>query len=156
MFFSQAARAAHHGRLCVPAWQIRNHARLVTCARSVTMQPVTPSRFRPFIYFVWFSFGLSTNFSSQFTYLFAISHLALGAPPLAYPTGRFSAPLRLPSGNTMPLSAHAAFHSSVGLQPYSTPTSAVLRLECSIYCISGSMGHQQNIVRSFSHCQRFF
>ena len=35
-------------------------------------------------------------------------------------------------------------------------TSAVLRLECSIDCISGSVGHQQNILRSFSHCQRFF
>ena len=34
-------------------------------------------------------------------------------------------------------------------------TSAVLRLECSIDCISGSVGHQQNIFRSFSHCQRF-
>ena len=32
-------------------------------------------------------------------------------------------------------------------------TSAVLRLECSIDCISGSVGHQQNIFRSFSHCQ---
>ena len=29
-------------------------------------------------------------------------------------------------------------------------TSAVLRLECSIDCISGSVGHQQNIFRSFS------
>ena len=35
-------------------------------------------------------------------------------------------------------------------------TSAVLRLECSIDCISGSVGHQQNIFRSFSHCQRLF
>ena len=35
-------------------------------------------------------------------------------------------------------------------------TSAVLRLECSLVCISGSVGHQQNIFRSFSHCQRFF
>ena len=35
-------------------------------------------------------------------------------------------------------------------------TSAVLRLECSIDCISGSVGHQTNIFRSFSHCQRFF
>ena len=35
-------------------------------------------------------------------------------------------------------------------------TSAVLRLECSIDCISGSVGHQHNIFRSFSHCQRFF
>ena len=35
-------------------------------------------------------------------------------------------------------------------------TSAVLRLECSLDCISGSVGHQQNIVRSFSHCRRFF
>ena len=35
-------------------------------------------------------------------------------------------------------------------------TSAVLRLECSLDCISGSVGHQQNIFRSFSHCQRFF
>ena len=34
-------------------------------------------------------------------------------------------------------------------------TSAVLRLQCSIDCISGSVG-QQNIFRSFSHCQRFF
>ena len=34
-------------------------------------------------------------------------------------------------------------------------TNAVLRLECSIDCISGSVGHQQNISRSFSHCQRF-
>ena len=34
-------------------------------------------------------------------------------------------------------------------------TSAVLRLECSLDCISESMGHQQNIFRSFSHCQRF-
>ena len=32
-------------------------------------------------------------------------------------------------------------------------TSDVLRLECSIDCISGSVGHQQNIFRSFSHCQ---
>ena len=32
-------------------------------------------------------------------------------------------------------------------------TSAVFRLECSIDCISGSVGHQQNIFRSFSHCQ---
>ena len=30
-------------------------------------------------------------------------------------------------------------------------TSAVLRLECSIDCISGSVGHQHNIFRSFSH-----
>ena len=37
-----------------------------------------------------------------------------------------------------------------------TRTSAVLRLECSLVCISGSVGHQQNIFRSFSHCQRFF
>ena len=37
-----------------------------------------------------------------------------------------------------------------------TITSAVLRLECSLVCISGSVGHQQNIFRSFSHCQRFF
>ena len=29
-------------------------------------------------------------------------------------------------------------------------TSAVLRLECSLVCISGSVGHQQNIFRSFS------
>ena len=36
-----------------------------------------------------------------------------------------------------------------------TVTSAVLKLECSIDCISGSVGHQQNIIRSFSHCQRF-
>ena len=35
-------------------------------------------------------------------------------------------------------------------------TSAVLRLECSIDCISGSVGHQQNIFCSFSHCQRLF
>ena len=35
-------------------------------------------------------------------------------------------------------------------------TSAVLRLQCSIDRISGSVGHQQNIVRSFSHCRRFF
>ena len=35
-------------------------------------------------------------------------------------------------------------------------TIAVLRLECSIDCIRGSVGHQQNISRSFSHCQRFF
>ena len=35
-------------------------------------------------------------------------------------------------------------------------TSAVLRLECSIDCISGSVGHQQNMFRSFSHCRRFF
>ena len=35
-------------------------------------------------------------------------------------------------------------------------TSTVLRLECSIDCISGSVGHQQNIFRSFFHCQRFF
>ena len=28
-------------------------------------------------------------------------------------------------------------------------TSAVLRLECSLDCISGSVGHQQNIFRSF-------
>ena len=35
-------------------------------------------------------------------------------------------------------------------------TSAVLRLECSIDCISGSVGHQQNIFRSFSHCRHFF
>ena len=35
-------------------------------------------------------------------------------------------------------------------------TSAVLRLECSIDCISGLVGHQQNIFRSFSHCQRYF
>ena len=34
-------------------------------------------------------------------------------------------------------------------------TSAVLRLECSIDCISGSVGHQQNILRLFYHCQRF-
>ena len=34
-------------------------------------------------------------------------------------------------------------------------TSAVLRLECSIDCIRGSVGHQQNIFRSFSHCQCF-
>ena len=32
-------------------------------------------------------------------------------------------------------------------------TSAVLRLECSLDCISGSVGHQQNIFRSFSHCR---
>ena len=31
----------------------------------------------------------------------------------------------------------------------------MLRLECSIDCISGPVGHQQNIFRSFSHCQRF-
>ena len=35
-------------------------------------------------------------------------------------------------------------------------TSAVLRLECSIDCISGSVGHQQNIFGLFFHCQRFF
>ena len=35
-------------------------------------------------------------------------------------------------------------------------TSAVLRLECSIDCISGSVVHQQNIFRLFSHCQGFF
>ena len=34
-------------------------------------------------------------------------------------------------------------------------TSAVLRLECSIDCISGSVGHQQNIFRLCYHCQRF-
>ena len=34
-------------------------------------------------------------------------------------------------------------------------TSAVLRLECSIDCISGSVAHQQNMFRSFSHCQCF-
>ena len=39
---------------------------------------------------------------------------------------------------------------------YRALTSAVLRLECSLDCISGSVGHQQNIFRSFSHCQRFF
>ena len=33
-------------------------------------------------------------------------------------------------------------------------TSAVLRLECSSDCMSGSVGHQQNIFRSFSHCLR--
>ena len=32
-------------------------------------------------------------------------------------------------------------------------TSAVLRLECSLDCIGGSVGHQQNIFRSFSHCR---
>ena len=36
------------------------------------------------------------------------------------------------------------------------PTGAVLRLECSIDFISGSVGHQQNIFRLFYHCQRFF
>ena len=35
-------------------------------------------------------------------------------------------------------------------------TSAVLRLECLNDCISGSVGHQQNIFRSFPHCQHFF
>ena len=35
-------------------------------------------------------------------------------------------------------------------------SNAVLRLECSIDCVSGSVGHQQNIFRSFSQCQRFF
>ena len=35
-------------------------------------------------------------------------------------------------------------------------TSAVLRLACSIDCISGSVGHQQNMFSSFSHCQRLF
>ena len=35
-------------------------------------------------------------------------------------------------------------------------TSAVLRLQCSLDCISGSVGHQQNIFRSFSRCQRLF
>ena len=35
-------------------------------------------------------------------------------------------------------------------------TRAVLRLECSIDYISESVGHHQNIFRSFSHCQRFF
>ena len=34
--------------------------------------------------------------------------------------------------------------------------SAVLRLECSIDCVSGSVGHQQNIFLLFHHCQRFF
>ena len=46
------------------------------------------------------------------------------------------------------------------MDPHSTcpesETSAVLRLECSLDCISGSVGHQQNIFRSFSHCTRFF
>ena len=37
----------------------------------------------------------------------------------------------------------------------STTTSAVLRLECSIDCISGSVGHQQHIFRLFYHCPRF-
>ena len=35
---------------------------------------------------------------------------------------------------------------------YRNVTSAVLRLECSIDCINGSVGHQQNIFRSFFHC----
>ena len=35
-------------------------------------------------------------------------------------------------------------------------TSAVLRMECSIDCINGSVGHQQNMFRSFAHRQRFF
>ena len=37
-----------------------------------------------------------------------------------------------------------------------TATSAVLRLQRSLDCISGSVGHQHNIFRSFYHCQRFF
>ena len=41
------------------------------------------------------------------------------------------------------------------LKPIIT-TSAVLRLECSIDCISGSVNHEQNIFRLFSNCQRFF
>ena len=41
-------------------------------------------------------------------------------------------------------------------QKQNRQTSAVLRLECSLDCISGSVGYQQNIFRSFSHCQRFF
>ena len=36
-----------------------------------------------------------------------------------------------------------------------TDTSAVLRLECSLDCISGSVGHQQHIFRLFYHRQRF-
>ena len=47
------------------------------------------------------------------------------------------------------------FRKGLDHSPY-THTSAVLRLECSLDCISGSVGHQQNIFRSFSHCQRFF
>ena len=49
--------------------------------------------------------------------------------------------------------AKSVVSTTVPLREY---TSAVLRLECSIDCISGSVGHQQNIFRSFSHCQRFF
>ena len=46
-------------------------------------------------------------------------------------------------------------HALISLKVNNFYTSAVLRLECSIDCISGSVGHQQNIFRSFSHCQRF-
>ena len=44
---------------------------------------------------------------------------------------------------------------STGLKKL-TWTSALLRLECSIDCVSGSVGHQPHIFRSFYHCQRFF
>ena len=33
--------------------------------------------------------------------------------------------------------------------------SAVLRLECSLDCIRGSVGQQQHSYRLFYHCQRF-
>ena len=52
--------------------------------------------------------------------------------------------------NLITYSSQAVGHVSA------TGTSAVLRLECSIDCISGSVGHQQNSFHSFSHCQRFF
>ena len=53
----------------------------------------------------------------------------------------------------LPLQAQLSKYT---LHPFASVTSAVLRLECSIDCISGSVGHQQNIFRSFSHCQRLF
>ena len=46
--------------------------------------------------------------------------------------------------------------NSVVFTNCSIATSVVLSLECSIDCISGSVGHQQNIFGSFAHCQRFF
>ena len=49
-----------------------------------------------------------------------------------------------------------SFHFKDAVQAHSNlRTSAVLRLECSLDCVSGSVGHQHHSYRLLYHSQRF-
>ena len=59
------------------------------------------------------------------------------------------------NSNCLPKFEEGSNMGQIAMRVLPQITSAVLRLECSTDCISGSVGHQQNIFRSFFHCQRF-